>query len=93
MALLVAIRLWGAQWPGFRIQVFCDNEAVVTVINSGKTSDPVMGQILRSTWLSVSGHEFEIREVHLLGASNRLPDYLSRWHLNLSVCHRMCIRS
>lgn len=54
IALLVAIRLWGSRWAGLRIQVFCNNEAVVAVINSGKTSDPHMGTILRNMWLSVS---------------------------------------
>ena len=31
LALLVAIRLWGARWTGLRVQVYCDNTAVVTV--------------------------------------------------------------
>lgn len=84
LALLVAIRLWGARWAGLRVQVYCDNAAVVTVINSGKTSDPLMGTILRNTWLHVSSQEFEIRAVHLSGVTNRLADYLSRWHLDVA---------
>ena len=36
IALLLATRLWGSRWTGLRIQIFCDNEAVVAVINSGK---------------------------------------------------------
>lgn len=78
IALLVAIRLWDVRWAGVHIQVYCENEAVVTVIISGKTSDPFMRQILCSTWLSVSLQEFEIRAVHLPSATNRLLDYLSR---------------
>ena len=61
------------------MQVYCDNAAVVTVINSGKTSDSLMGTILRNTWLQVSAQEFEIRAVHLPGVTNRLADYLPRW--------------
>ena len=82
LAFLVAVRLWGALWAGLRVQVYCDNAAVVTVINSGKTSDSLMGTILRNTWLQVSAQEFEIRAVHLPGVTNRLADYLSRWHLD-----------
>lgn len=82
LAFLVAIRLWGPLWAGLRVQVYCDNAAVVTVINSGKTSDSLMGTILRNTWLQVSAQEFEIRAVHLPGVTNRLADYLSRWHLD-----------
>lgn len=89
IALLVATRLWGSRWTGLRIQVFCDNEAVVAVINSGKTSDPFMGAILRNMWLSVSSQEFEIKAVHLPGATNRLPDYLSRWHLDSEKYSRL----
>ena len=41
-----------------------------------------MGTILRNTWLQVSAQEFEIRAVHLPGVTNRLADYLPRWHLD-----------
>lgn len=83
LALLIAVRLWGARWAGLRVQVYCDNTAVVNVINSGKTSDPLMGKILRNAWLVISSQEFEIRAVHLPGVTNRLADYLSRWHLDV----------
>lgn len=86
---MVAARLWGSCWTGLRIQVFCDNEAVVAVINSGKTSDPFMGTILRNMWLSVSSQEIEIKAVHLPGATNRLLDYLSRWHLDSDKYSRL----
>ena len=66
------------------MQVYCDNTAVVTVINSGKTSDPLMGTILRNTWLKVSSQEFEIRAVHLPSITNRLAAYLSRWYLDVA---------
>ena len=86
---MVATRLWGSRWTGLRIQVFCDNEAVVAVINSGKTSELFMGTILRNMWPSVSSQEFEIKAVHLLGATNRLPDYLSHWHLDFDKYSRL----
>lgn len=43
-----------------------------------------MGKILRNTWLQVSSQEFENRAVHLPGVTNRLADYLSRWHLDVA---------
>jgi len=58
LALLTAVRLWGLRWAGLRVQVYCDNTAVVNVINSGKTSDLLMGKILRNTWLVISSQEF-----------------------------------
>ena len=35
--ILVAIRVWGNVWRCKTIEIFCDNEAVVTVLNTGKT--------------------------------------------------------
>lgn len=80
IAILVATRLWGSEWTGLRIRVYCDNEAIVTVLNSGKTKDPLLGRCLRNIWLCSSLHEFELTALHLPGVSNRAADYLSRWH-------------
>ena len=33
--IAIAWALWGRQWKGTMARVNCDNEAVVTVINSG----------------------------------------------------------
>ena len=35
--ILVAIRVWGNVWKYHRILIKCDNQAVVSVLNSGKT--------------------------------------------------------
>ena len=85
LAMLVAIRLWGSAWKGQRLTVFCDNEAVVQVLNSGKTRDALLGKLLRNIWLVSSTHEFELRAVHLPGIENRVADLLSRWHLNPEI--------
>lgn len=42
-----------------------------------------MGKILCNAWLVISSQAFEIRAVHLPGVTNRLGDYLSRWHLDV----------
>ena len=82
LAILVAVRLWGSAWKGLRLTVFCDNEAVVQVLNSGKTRDALLGKLLRNIWLVSATNEFELRAVHLPGVENRVADLLSRWHLN-----------
>ena len=48
-----------------------------------------MGTILRNTWLQDSSQEFEIRAVHLPGVTNRIADYLSRWHLDEAKYSRL----
>ena len=66
---------------GMKVQIFCDNEAVVTVINSSKTRDPFLATCIRELWLEVARNAFELRAIHLPGEENRVPDWLSRWDL------------
>jgi len=82
LAILVALRLWGCAWSGLRIQVFCDNLAVVSALNSGKAKDPKLATCLRAIWFVAAMHGFELSAVHLLGEQNRAADLLSRWHLS-----------
>ena len=37
--ILVALKVWHAQWAGTRVLIKCDNQAVVAVLNNGKTRD------------------------------------------------------
>lgn len=84
LAILVACRLWGSSWQGLRIIVQCDNEAVVSSLNSGRVQDPYLAICLRAIWFQAASHEFELRATHLSSSANRLADFLSRWHLNSS---------
>ena len=65
-----------------KVQIFCDNEAVVTVINSSKTKDPFLATCIREIWFEVAKNGFELRAVHLPGEENRVPDWLSRWDIH-----------
>lgn len=80
--VVVAIRAWAPLPAHHRFIVSCDNEAAVTVINSGITRDPFMQRCLRQLWFTASLHDFEIRASFVPGDHNFLPDALSRWHLH-----------
>ena len=80
LAVLVAVRLWGSRLRGLKIQIYCDNEPAVKVINSGRTKDKFLGSCIRELWLEVSKYNFQLRAVHLPGEENRVPDWLSRWN-------------
>ena len=41
LAILVACHSWGSSWWGLRIIVQCNNEAVVSSLNSGCVQDSV----------------------------------------------------
>jgi hypothetical protein len=85
ITIMVAVRLWEHKWKGMNITVFCDNEAVVAVLNSGKTKDSLLATCVREIWLCTARGEFQLRAVHLSTSANRLADCLSRWHLNQSA--------
>ena len=42
LTIVVALKVWGARWTGLRITVRCDNEAAVTVLNTGRCRNPFM---------------------------------------------------
>ena len=79
LAVLVGVRLWGRHCEGQKIRIYCDNQAVVQVINSSKTKDLFMGTCLRELWFEVSKFRFQLRAIHLPGEENRIADWLSRW--------------
>ncbi|XP_019634599.1 PREDICTED: uncharacterized protein LOC109477693 [Branchiostoma belcheri] len=66
-------------WAGSRIVVMCDNEASVTVLNSGRSRSPFLQTCLRNLWLCAAVGQFELRAIHIPGLENRLADHLSRW--------------
>ena len=72
--MLLGVREWGSRCQGMRIQIYCDNEAAVKVINSSKTRDSFLASCLRELWLEVSTFGFELRAVHLPGEENRVAD-------------------
>ena len=61
----------------------CDNEAAVSVVNSGYSSDPQMIQLLCSLFFITAWHGISIRVVHILGRDNSLADAISRNHMDL----------
>ena len=84
LAIVIALRLWGRQYRGLRIMVYCDNVSVVSSLNSGRVQDKLLAVCLREIWFLAALYEFEIRACHLSSSENRGADLLSRWHLNSS---------
>jgi hypothetical protein len=79
LTVVVVTKLWGTNWKGLRILIYCDNEASVTVINSGKSKDREMLACLRELAYVTATNEFQVRAIHIKGVENRVPDSLSRW--------------
>ena len=82
LAVLIGVRIWGRFFAGLRVQIYCDNDACVQVINSSKTKDSFLASCLRELWLEVAKYGFQLRAVHLPGEENRIADWLSRWDIH-----------
>ena len=65
----VAVKFWTPFVQHQRFLVSCDNEAAVTVINSGSPKDPFMQRCLGQLWLISTLHDFEMHAHHSPGVS------------------------
>ena len=88
LAVVVAVKIWGSQLGRAKVRVYCDNDATVQVINSGKSRDAFMQRCLREICYLTAKAQCVVRAVHLPGVQNRLPDLLSRWSLSAQVQDR-----
>ena len=93
--ILVAIRTWAILWQGKNIRIHCDNQAVVSVLTSGRTRDALLAAIARNILMETAAHGICLRTVHISGKDNQVADNLSRFFLgnvykerlyNLLVC-------
>ena len=64
--MLVAVRVWGKNGKNQRVLIKCDNQAVVSVLNSGKTQDLTLAAIARNIMMDISENDI---------------DLLSRWYI------------
>ena len=86
LTILVSLKLWSRHFKGKRIQIFCDNLPVCTLITSGKTNCSILQCCLRELAFITAMNEFQVRPIHLDSRSNRISDHLSRW--DFSECHQ-----
>ena len=77
--ILVAIRLWGHNWANKKVLIKCDNQAVVSILKSGRTRDSTLATITRNILLEASWIHITITVIHVLGKNNTVADTLSRW--------------
>ena len=82
--ILVALRTWKKRWGGKRILIHCDNNAVISVINTGKTRDNILAALARNIAMEAATADIHISTIHILGKHNVIADCLSRWYSNES---------
>ena len=84
--ILVALRVWATQWATKTISVKCDNQVVVSILQSGKTRDPLLAAICRNISMETAKADIRLRTIHIPGKVNIIADSLSRFHM--SPIHR-----
>jgi hypothetical protein len=84
--LTIAAKVWSHMLKGRKIQVVCDNDITVGVVNSGRTRDKIMLQCLRELAFVSASNDFLVKCVHGMGTHIRVAAHLSQW--NQSHRHR-----
>ena len=79
--IVVALKIWANHWKNKRIHVFCDNVAVVQVLNTGKARDSILATCARNVWLIAAMFNIELKFSHISGKTNVIADLLSRWSM------------
>ena len=77
--MLIALRVWANEWNNCFLVIKCDNEVVVSVVNSGVTRHSALAAMARNIWLTTASHNIKARLVHIPGVNNECADLLSRW--------------
>ena len=93
LAVLVGFRVWKTELTGRRVLVYCDNMASVYALNSGKSSGEFSARCLRELWFLCCTVQAELRAIHLPGVDNRLPDYLSRSHIDIEYFNKFLVET
>ena len=76
--IVVATAVWGARWQNMTVQVLCDNEAVVAIVNKGTAKDQECMHLVRCLAFLKAKFNTELVATHIQGKLNTLADALSR---------------
>lgn len=78
--VLASAWLWGEQWRGKLVYIFCDNVAVVESLQKEKPSDPVLQDLVREYLYVVCTRGFTPVFRRIGTKANEAADFISRRH-------------
>ena len=78
--VLVSCWIWGEEWTGKRVYVFCDNDAVIESLEKQKPRDKKMQELLREFLYIVCTRKFTPIFRKIGTKVNFVADFLSRCH-------------
>ena len=80
IVVILSVRLWGKNWAGQRILIFCDNDSVCDTCTNQKPSDPSMQKLLREFLYWVCFYNFYPVLQKISSEENHIADFISRNH-------------
>ena len=87
--ILVALRVWSHQWAAGKILLKCGNQAVVSVLISGRTQELTLGAMARNISMLLAIHDSELQVIHILGSDNKVADLLFRWFITENPANKL----
>ena len=78
LPIVMATAIWGKEWSGQSVRCWCDNEAVVAVVNTGWCRDRHLMHQMRSLFFYAAHFRCCVSAHHIAGAVNSKADTLSR---------------
>ena len=87
LPIVIAIAIWGTEYVNRSILCRCDNEAVVHIINSGTSKDPLVMGLMRCLHFITAKFNLLLSATHIAGIENSLADALSRDNLSFFFTH------
>ena len=82
LMVVLCVLKWGKSCARKRIKIHCDNRNSVLAINTGKSRDKRIQSCLRQLHKLCILFSCEVSAEFLSGVDNRIPDFLSRFHLH-----------
>ena len=80
---MLAAAVWGPVWQGRAVYICCGNAAIVHVLHTSKSHEPLVMQLLRGLQLFAMEHTFHFSARHIAGKENGPADALSCNHSSL----------
>ena len=83
LPVVLACAVWGRRWSGSAVLVHCDNQAAVTVLNSGYSREPIIMHLLRCLFFIKAYYQLSLKVIHIPGKRNVVADAISRDSLSV----------
>ena len=87
LPIVLACAMWGPHWEHRRVQVHCDNSAVVQIIHKHSSKDHTILHLLRCLHFFCAAFDINLKARHIPGVNNTSADAISRGLMQ--VFHRV----